>query len=307
MRRLVWIASLALMAMGLILVARIVTNAEPEPRPHLASAVPAPQTVVHVPGPEPVQVPVLLYHHLTPRPEGANGAVISVTEFAQQMAWLKENGYTGIATADLHAWLSGQGRLPERPVLITFDDGYLSSYQYAYPILHQHQLRASIFLVSAMAGIRPGDLPYLNWAELRELQESGLIEVQAHSHNGHRQIDGQPALLAWSGDEVAADLRRLQLAFAGSGVPQPTAYAYPFGRYDGKVIAALREGGIQLGFTVKHGYVRKGDPLLELPRIIIYPGTSLCRFAQLVTEAPGAPCRQLTAARDDAQPLPPGP
>lgn len=238
-----------------------------------------------------VKVPVLLYHHLEPDAKGENGAIIAVKEFAQQMAWLKVQGFTAISTAELADWLEGKAELPDKPVLITFDDGYRSNYSYAFPILARNNMKATIFKVSGSAGATPGAAPHFSWTEALRMHNSGLIEIQAHSHDGHRHLERKPALIAWSVPEIRRDTAELQAAFEGARLPRATAYAYPFGAYDEQVLQAMQADGIRVAFTVEPGFVKQGDKPLELKRKIIYPNTSLCEFRVIVTGVPSAqPC-----------------
>lgn len=234
---------------------------------------------------EPEQVPVLLYHHLDPGARGENGAVLGVAEFEAQMAWLSAHGYQAITTRQLADWLAGRSSLPEQPVLITFDDGYDSGFTYAYPILERYGLKAAIFMVTGLAG-EPG---YLSWGQMAELERSGVVEIQGHTHDGHFQANGVAALKAWRPQEVASDLERMRQSLVGNGVTSPVAFAYPYGSYDGEVLQVLPGQGVQVGFTVHPGYVRRGDPPLELKRWVVFPGTSECRFAEMVTG--GTVCR----------------
>ncbi len=236
------------------------------------------------------QVPVLLYHHLDPGSRGENGAVISAAEFEGQMAWLGEHGYTAITTGELRAWLLGVAELPPKPVLITFDDGYQSNYQHAYPILQQHGMKATIFVVTAKAGGREGDLQHLSWAEMREMVSAGVVEVQAHTHDGHRQEGGRPALITWDGAAIRSDLRTLQHSLSAAQLPVASAYAYPFGAYDTETVASLREEGITTAFTVEKGFVRQGDDPMRLKRLIVFPGATACTFGELVSGRPAGTC-----------------
>lgn len=236
------------------------------------------------------QVPVLLYHHLEPTVSESNGAVIAVSDFDWQMRWLAENGYVAVTTAELADWLAGERELPVRSVLITFDDGYQSGFDHAYPILVRYKLKAAIFVVTASIERSTGVFPKLTWAQLSEMERSGVIEVQSHSHDGHHQVGGQPALLAWSQDQTTADATRARATFAARGLRQPVAYAYPNGAHSGKVIAALETARFRLAFTVSEGYVRQGDAPYTLRRQVIYPGISECRFAEIVTGAPAQSC-----------------
>jgi len=226
---------------------------------------------------------VLLYHHLEPGADGSNGAIVSTEEFAAHMAWLAANGYRSITTADLLNWLEGRQDLPERPVLITFDDGYRSNYVHAYPVLQQHGFTGVVFMVTSFAGQTIGRFDYLGWDELRELAESGVMEIQAHSHEGHRHIGDVPALIAWSPEEIAADCVRLTEALAAAGLPPAVAYAYPFGAHDDEAVEALRSAGMKLAFTVQHGRVGRHHDPLRLNRLVVYPGMDECAFGRLVT------------------------
>lgn len=238
----------------------------------------------------PSQVPVLLYHHLESRPSGENGAIIGVGEFEAQMAWLRKRGYTAITTDELWRWLADEDYLPSKPVLITFDDGYRSNYEHAFPVLQRNGMRAAIFVVSGLAGRSEGDLEYLPWKEMREMERSGLVEIQAHSHDGHRHIGGRPALTTWSTADVKADLKELRGRFEEGGLRPPTAFAYPYGAYSETTLSALPSDGMRVAFTVREGYVRQTDSPLELPRLVIYPGISLCRFGEIVTGLPAGTC-----------------
>ncbi|MEW8978983.1 MAG: polysaccharide deacetylase family protein [Symbiobacterium sp.] len=236
----------------------------------------------------PLRVPVLLYHHLEPGADGGNGAIVSTEEFEAQIAWLAANGYTSVTTTDLLNWLHHGTPLPEKPVLITFDDGYRSNYIHAYPTLARHRMNAVIFVVTSLAGQKVGSLEYLSWDEMREMVASGLVEIQAHSHDGHRYVGGQPALVAWSAEEITADWQQLRDLMLAEGLPQPIAYAYPFGAHGQETLAALQSAGVQLGFTVERGYIVPGHDPYRLNRQIVFPGIGECGFARLLTGDAGA-------------------
>ena len=102
---------------------------------------------------------------------------VSTSEFEAQMAWLEENGYKTITASELADALEGKGALPEHPVLITFDDGYIDNYQCAFPILKKHQMKAIIFLISDYISMYPN---YLTWEQLFEMQAAG-IEFGSHT------------------------------------------------------------------------------------------------------------------------------
>lgn len=242
-------------------------SAAPEPEP--------PET------PGPTAVPVLLYHHLDPATEGRDGAIISVEAFAAQMAWLREHGFTAITTAELADWLDGKGELPPRPVLITFDDGYYSNYEYAYPLLRDNGLRAALFVVTTTLGVDTA-FAHVTYEDLREMAEAGVFEPQIHSYDGHRLVDGEPVLLSWTSEELQADLDLFLAGFAEAGLPTPIAYAYPFGAYSEQTLEVMRDNGIRLGLTTRPGLVERDTDPLQLPRYVIFPSTTLCQFAAIM-------------------------
>lgn len=231
------------------------------------------------------QVPVLLYHDLAPEGAAGNGATISVAEFERQMAWLAAHGYTPISSAELLAWLDGKGYLPERPVQIHFDDGYLSNYTHALPIMQKHGMRGVLFLVSAYPD-NPDAPGMLSWAQVKEMAHAGTFEVQGHTHDGHGRTEGLPHLISWNADQIRSDYRTMAAQLSAAGLPAPTLFAYPFGGYDAETVSALRAEQVRAAFTVQRGYVKQGDDPFLLKRLIVWPGLSECQFAGLVTEKP---------------------
>lgn len=230
----------------------------------------------------PLMVPVLVYHDLGRPSIGGNGAVVAPAEFDWQMAWLREHGYTAVTAAALADWVAGTRSLPERPVLITIDDGYASTYTEALPILKQHGMRAVLFLITDGPEGAPGN-GMLTWQQVRALAGSGVFEIQGHTHAAHDQAGGVPLLLTWTDRQIQADYDTMIARFTAAGFNSPIALAYPFGRYSERALTVYRQAGVRLGFTVEHGYVRRGDDPLKLKRLIVWPGLSQCQFGALVT------------------------
>jgi peptidoglycan/xylan/chitin deacetylase (PgdA/CDA1 family) len=220
------------------------------------------------------RVPVLVYHHLTPG-EAAGGATMQTAVFAAQMAQLKAAGYKTISTGDLADWLAGRSSLPAKAVLISFDDGYASVYEEAWPILRAYGFKATVFIVSGQIGRTPGKFPHLTAAQMREMAASGLVEFQDHSFDAHRTIGQEAVLTVWSEAQIKADLVASQAAFAEAALPQPKAFAYPFGAWHERAVRQLRAAGYQLGFTGEAGFVQRGDDPLLLKRIVAYEGMRL--------------------------------
>ena len=134
------------------------------------------------------KVPILMYHNLTNDPSAVTSMTITGERFQEDMEYLEYNGYTPLLSADLIDIRAGKEAMPERPVMITFDDGYRSNYDIAYPILQKTGMKASFALIGK--SIRANDNTeanrfFLKWDEAAEMADSGLVELGSHTYNLH--------------------------------------------------------------------------------------------------------------------------
>lgn len=235
------------------------------------------------------RVPILLYHHLDPANPGTNGATLLVSDFEEQMAWLRDQGFTAMTAENLAGWLAGNQELPPNPVLITFDDGYRSNYDYAFPILKRYGLKATIFVVTGTVN-REMSPPHLTWDQIREMEASGVVEFGAHSHHGHGKVGGHPEMLGWTKTQLHADTETLMRFFQQNGIRPPVSYAYPFGAANDQTVQAIQSDGYRIAFTVETGFVQKNDSPWAVNRIVIFPGLSICHFSELVTNRSAGTC-----------------
>ncbi len=125
---------------------------------------------------------VLLYHQIDPAPGGPYS--ITPRLFAEHLDALLKNGYHVISTGELTGFFEGKTPLPEKAVVITFDDGYRSFYRYAYPELKARGLPAANFVITSWAGKKVGGLEYLTWDEMREMQAHGM-SFYVHTDHSH--------------------------------------------------------------------------------------------------------------------------
>lgn len=141
----------------------------------------------------PVDVPILMFHHISDEP----GSVLTSDFFRSYMAELKENGYQTIFYDDLYAFVKGEGELPDKPIIISFDDGYLSNYLYAYPILKGLGMKAEISIVGSTVGRdthpETGNpiIPHFTWEQAKEMVDSGVIRIRSHSYNMHQHVSAE--------------------------------------------------------------------------------------------------------------------
>lgn len=232
-----------------------------------------------------VGVPVLLYHHIVEEDaaEKENGAVVPLSEFEGQMKALYERGYYTASLEELADFVYGRGELPERSVVITFDDGYLSNYTLAFPVLQRYGFKAAIFpigsLIPAEDAKEDGERPaHFSFGQMKAMAKSGLIEFGSHTYDFHKAGESGDGLLGKSSEEIAEDLGRFNGVLEDEGISYSPCIAYPMGKYDEGVLGAAREAGYVLGFTVEKGFVYRGSAPMALNRIIVFPGTGVGKF-----------------------------
>ena len=206
---------------------------------------------------KPIGIPVLNYHQINDVDE--NMLTVSTTEFETQMTWLEENGFHTITVSELIDFLEGKGSLPERPVLITFDDGYIDNYQCAFPILKKHNMRACIFLISEYVSLYPN---YLTWEQLAEMQLSG-IEFGSHTVDHNVLTELSPN----SVNHELSDSKSLLEKRLGRRID---VLAYPCGFTNEYIKSRVNATGYRAAFTVNLGNVHPGDDLYALNRVPIF-------------------------------------
>lgn len=217
-------------------------------------------------------VPILMYHAVEDavRPPAYKHFYVLAREFAWQMHALKRAGYTAITLARLADALDGRGALPPRPIVLTFDDGYLNLKANVHPLLRELGFDYTVFLVAdkvgktndwvAPEGYQP--TPLLGWPDIVEMQRDGGVSFEAHTLTHPRLTQLSPdALRRELGDSKAILEDKLQV---------PTdVLCYPYGAVSDKVAQAAREAGYALAVTTQTGRARAGDDKMRLPRISV--------------------------------------
>jgi len=222
-------------------------------------------------------IPVLNYHQINDTEK--NALTVNTEQFEAQMKYLSENGYTAITPADmLDAWENGT-QLPEKPVIITFDDGYLDNYNHAFPVLEKYQLKATIFLISDYVNTYPN---YLTWSAVQDMQQSGLIDFESHTLS-HEELTKAPDL-----DEAKHQLTGSKQAIEWNLGKQVNFIAYPCGEYNDDIEQATKDAGYRAAFTVNYGLAEPGEDPFILDRVPIFGSNShtLARFKLRLTLAP---------------------
>lgn len=228
---------------------------------------------------------ILNYHHLDPTP--TTSSTISPGLFAQHMKYLKEHGYHVISMEQLKKYLlspvQSEAALPERAVVITFDDGYASFYQYAFPILKEQGFSSTMFTIAGRVGNTLKEVPKLSWEQIRELSATGMVDFQTHTWNLHYTIDRKSALMVAEPQNIKKDLRYAADVLAYQTGKAVDAVAYPYGHVNSTLSRIAVEEGYRFGFTLNHGVVHKGSNLMQLPRIAVGDeGTTVKEFEKIL-------------------------
>ena len=219
------------------------------------------------------QVRLLTYHRVTDaHPD--DRLCIPVQRFEAQMRWLQEAGYRTVSYADATAWVADGRALPERALVLTFDDGFEDNFVHARPAMERHGLRGiffvpSGFIQSATDAHAPADRP-MSWTQLRQLVAAGH-EIGGHSVTHRKLAEIPPA-------EVPGEARECKEALERGVGASAAFFCYPAGSYDAHVKRCVQEAGWRGACTVKPGPVRRGDDPFELTRTEISAFDTLWDF-----------------------------
>ena len=275
--------------------------------PHLAWS----ETLAHNP-----TLTVIGYHEITNRknaliPEYA----VSTTHFKQHIAWLKNNGFHFISVDQLIQANQGQSQLPAKPVLLTVDDGYASFYQNAYPIIKANNIPVVLAVVGSWLEPKQGQNidfsgkqiqrnEMLSWSELKEMQDSGLVEIANHSYNLHRGILGNPQgnlesaavtrlydpqTASYENDQhyqkrIFDDLKRNNQLLTAHGLKAPRVMVWPYGHYNMQTVNIAKQLGMSITISLNDGADSAKSSLGQLNRILVEGDMSITDLAQEIKD-----------------------
>jgi len=211
-------------------------------------------------------IPVLMYHSISTIPGNTLG--VPVKQFTDEMEWLHNQNYHTLSLEEFYLALSNNTLVPDKPILLTFDDGYSDNYTDAWPILRQNDFKASFFVTTSSVG--PG---MMDWNQLDDLAREGN-EIESHTVN-HLDL----ATLSYKQQENELNLSKQELVNHLNTNFQ--ALCFPSGRYNKTTLELMSKLGYKLGFTTVPGKVHLGDDLLTLKRVRISGGMPLASFQKM--------------------------
>lgn len=223
-----------------------------------------------------LKVPILMYHYISEPPDDADkyrtDLSISPDDFREQMAYLADNGFEAVDLYDLSLAITGKRDLPEKPVILTFDDGYRDNYENAFPILQEHGLSGTFFIVTQP--IDDGNAVYMNWDMVEEMADAGMrIEPHSKTHADLSQRDREYIIFEALGS---------QETIAAHTGQTPRFFCYPGGRYDETTIEVISELNFWGAVTTAGGKWHGFNERYEWPRLRMRNTTPLAEFASFV-------------------------
>lgn len=229
--------------------------------------------VVHRPADVKYSVPegvsVLMYHMIGD--EQGNAAIMTEANLRIQMNYLRDHGYHPITMQELYDYVTKGAPLPEKPVCITFDDGYLDSYTIVYPMMKEYGFPWTLFLITDDVG-----KPYnrMTWDQLREMANSHTVTIASHTLS-HPKLHNL-ATRAEKEKEIVDANKALKYQLGIDNV----WLAYPYGDYDDEVIDICKKAGIKMAVTTDAGRVHVGSFPYDLKRAYIGNDISIARFSE---------------------------
>lgn len=223
-----------------------------------------------------IRVPILMYHYVSNPLADADEYRIDLSlapdVFEQHMEYLFYEGYTPISLYQLHDALMTGTKLPPKPVVLTFDDGYSDHYTSVFPVLRRYGYTATFFIITGMPDhSRP---EYMTWEQIAEMAHAGM-SMESHTRD-HPSLNGRDY------DFLVYQLLGAQQSIEHFTGRQPHMFCYPGGRYDDLALTVLRTMPVWRAVTTQTGSYHTTDNALEMPRLRISSDTGVAGLAMLL-------------------------
>lgn len=206
---------------------------------------------------------ILMYHGILPDNSRALGDyVVAVSEFESDLRYLKDKGYTTVTMRAVIDHVKNGSALPSKAVVITFDDGYYNNYVYAYPLLQKYSCTMLLSPIAKWSDFYSEQptvderYTHVTWDHLREMRDSGVVEIANHSYDLHTLNLGREGSAKKASETTAAyhnvlsaDLERAQTRFFDELGAKPTTYTYPFGAVSNEALEVLKTLGFEAALT----------------------------------------------------------
>lgn len=228
---------------------------------------------------EGIRLPIIMYHSLLKEKSRSGKYTITPDTLKQDLEYIKSNGYTTINMEELINYVYNDGTLPEKPIIITFDDGYYNNFGYAIPILKELNMKAVISIVgeytdtyseSGEANLNYG---YIRWEDIKNAMQEETIEFQNHTYALHCNTKGRNGASKKKGESIeqykkifSTDLMRLQNEFKEYTDYVPSTFTYPFGSVEKCSTDIIKELGFKASLSCSSGinFITKNEDSIFL-------------------------------------------
>jgi peptidoglycan/xylan/chitin deacetylase (PgdA/CDA1 family) len=227
-----------------------------------------------------LNIPILCYHNFNPTKPGSMN--LKPQRLEEQLKWLKDNGFTVIPLKEAVEYLQGKRQsLPTKPVVITADDGWKSAYLYMFPIVKKYHVPVTLFIYPQ--NISHGK-NFMTWDELKELQHTGLFDIQGHtySHPNFKQEKKNLTPLAYQ-KLLKRELETSKKILEDKLGTQITFLAWPFGIYNTDLEAAAAKAGYVMSFTIDYRKANRSFKPMAQPRYMIIASQTMKTFSGIVS------------------------
>lgn len=232
----------------------------------IIALVPSLLVIAHTKKEEKIKVPIIMYHSILKNNPQNSPYIVSPQLLENDLIYLQDNGYTAVTVNDLINYVYDNKPLPEKPIILTFDDGHYNNLYYAYPLMKKYNMKMVISVVgeysekfSESDDSKP-DYSYLTWDQIAELQKSGYVEIQNHTYSMHTMDVTRIGCMKNKNESIDKyqqvlydDLSKLQSKLKDITGTAPTTFTYPFGKVCDYSYDVIKKLGFKASLSCAEG------------------------------------------------------
>lgn len=213
-----------------------------------------------------IDVPIIMYHSILKDPSRSNKYTVTPAVLEEDLKYIKDKGYTTVTIADLISYVYDDSPLPEKPIVLTFDDGHYNNYGYLFSLLEKYDMKAVISIVGSYTDKFTEtdeanlNYSYLRWKDIKELMDTGRIEFQNHTYNLHSNTGKRIGTKKIKGETdehyksiLKDDILKLQQEFEENTNYTPKCFTYPFGGISNASLDIIKELGFKASLSCEQG------------------------------------------------------